>query len=74
MESNSLGCELHLVKSLGEGGRRQIAKTGLLSLPVVKDLDVLYDGLSSLSACREPAVMHEFVLSDPQKLSIGALS
>jgi hypothetical protein len=54
---------------LGEGGRRQIAKTGLLSLPVVKDLDIFGDGLSSLSACREPAVMHEFVFERPPEVA-----
>lgn len=39
MESIGLSRELHFIKSLREGSRRQIAKTCLLGLPVVvKDL------------------------------------
>lgn len=69
-----LSRESRFIKSLHEGSSRQIVKTGLLALPVVEDLDVFGDGLPGLGACREPAVMHEFVFERPQTLSIGALS
>lgn len=52
MESNGLSCESHLIGLLGEDDGRQV---GLISLPVVKGLDIFGDGLSSLSGCREPA-------------------
>jgi hypothetical protein len=61
VESHGLSRELRFIEALCEGSGRQVAKTRLFALPVIKDLDVFADGLSGLGACREPVVVHEFV-------------
>jgi hypothetical protein len=61
VESNGLSGELGFIELLVKCSRREIGKTCLLALPVIKDLDIFSDGLSGLSACGEALVMQEFV-------------
>lgn len=46
----------------------------MATLAVIEDLDVLPDGGFGLGSGGKAAVVYQFALQAPQKLSIGALS
>jgi hypothetical protein len=49
------------MESLRECGWRQIVRTLLCALPVIKDLDVFDDFFASMSAARELAMIDKFI-------------
>jgi len=74
VNANGLSSDFAQIESLREGGRRQIVQTRLGALPVIKDLDVFRDFFLRRIASHELAMIDEFIFSEPQKDSIGALS